>query len=156
MSDLVAALRRNGVGDVDDSDLARAMYSSDASLYRVPPRLVVRPRAVDEIEAVLAVAREHRSPVTMRGAGTSIAGNAVGPGIVVDTSRHLNRVLELDPGSRLPALAPDLAADLTTVVGNLVDNAVDASAGAGEPAVELWIHADDEAVHVRVRDARGD
>ena len=106
MSDLAAALRRHGVRDVDDSTLARAMYSTDASLYRVVPSVVVRPRHVDEIVAAHAVAREHGVPLTMRGAGTSIAGNAVGTGIVVDTSRHLNRVLELDPDSRTALVEP--------------------------------------------------
>jgi len=94
--DVVEALRRNGVRDVDTSDLARAMYSSDASVYRVPPLVVVRPLHPDELGAVLAVARETATPLTMRGAGTSIAGNAVGPGIVVDTARHLKEVLDLD------------------------------------------------------------
>ena len=61
-------------------------------------------------------------------------------------------VLELDPGSRLPALAPELGADLTTVLGNLVDNAVDACAGRPEALVEVWLHADADAVHLRVRD----
>ena len=100
------ALRAQGIADVDDSTLARAMYSTDASLYRVVPQVVVHPRHVDEIEAVLGVAREHRVPLTMRGAGTSIAGNAVGTGIVVDTSRHLNRVLELDPQTRTALVEP--------------------------------------------------
>lgn len=104
--DLTAALRAQGVAEVDDSALTRAMYSTDASLYRVVPQGVVRPRHVDEITAVLAVARELRVPLTMRGAGTSIAGNAVGTGIVVDTSRHLNRVLELDPESRTALVEP--------------------------------------------------
>jgi FAD/FMN-containing dehydrogenase/Fe-S oxidoreductase len=106
VSDLAAALRREGVAEVDDSSLTRAMYSTDASLYRVVPQVVVRPRHVDEIAAVLAVAREHRVPLTMRGAGTSIAGNAVGTGIVVDTRRHLDRVLEIDPGSRTALVEP--------------------------------------------------
>ena len=106
MSDLVDALRRQGVADADDSSLVRAMYATDASLYRVVPSAVVRPRHVDEIVATLAVAREHSVPVTMRGAGTSIAGNAVGTGIVVDTSHHLNRVLELDPESRTALVEP--------------------------------------------------
>lgn len=60
--------------------------------------------------------------------------------------------LELDPGSSLPALAPDESADLITVVGNLVDNAVDASAGRPDGAVEVWIRVEDGVVHVRVRD----
>ena len=106
MSELAEALRRHGVEDVDDSSLTRAMYSTDASLYRVVPRVVVRPRHADEIAEALAVAREHRVPLTMRGAGTSIAGNAVGTGIVVDTSRHLNRVLELDPETRTALVEP--------------------------------------------------
>ncbi|SCF07625.1 FAD/FMN-containing dehydrogenase [Micromonospora viridifaciens] len=104
--DLVGALRRAGVAEVDDSPLRRSLYSSDASLYRIPPQAVVLPRHVDEVLAVLAVATEHQVPVTMRGAGTSIAGNAVGPGIVVDTSRHLNRVLEIDPETRTALVEP--------------------------------------------------
>ncbi|MEU8262631.1 FAD-linked oxidase C-terminal domain-containing protein [Micromonospora sp. NPDC048999] len=104
--DLVGALHRAGVAEVDDSPLRRSLYSSDASLYRISPQVVVLPRHVDEVLAVLAVATEHQVAVTMRGAGTSIAGNAVGPGIVVDTSRHLDRVLEIDPETRTALVEP--------------------------------------------------
>jgi len=90
---LLGALHGAGIAEVDDSGLARALYSSDASLYRVLPRAVVRPRHVDEVVAALEVCRSLGVPLTMRGAGTSIAGNAVGPGVVLDTSRHLARVL---------------------------------------------------------------
>jgi FAD/FMN-containing dehydrogenase/Fe-S oxidoreductase len=105
-ADLVVALRAAGVDDVDDSALTRSLYSSDASVYRVPPRVVARPRHPDEIAAVLAVARESRTPVTMRGAGTSIAGNAIGPGIVVDTRRHLDQVLSIDPDTATAVVQP--------------------------------------------------
>src|SRR3954447_11017214 len=104
--DLLAELRKRGVSDVDDSPLARALYSSDASLYRVVPQVVVRPRAADELEAILDVAQGTGTPVTMRGAGTSIAGNAVGPGLVVDTVRHLNRVVSVDPEARTAVVQP--------------------------------------------------
>lgn len=111
--DLVAELRRRGVSDVDDSPLARALYSTDASLYRVVPQVVVRPRHTDELHAVLEVSGSSGVPVTMRGAGTSIAGNAVGPGIVVDTRRHLNRVLAIDPEARTAVVEPGVVhADL--------------------------------------------
>jgi FAD/FMN-containing dehydrogenase/Fe-S oxidoreductase len=106
MNELVEALHRAGIGDVDDSSLARSLYASDASLYRVPPQVVVRPRDTEELVATMAVARETGTPLTMRGAGTSIAGNAVGPGIVVDTSRHLNTVLALDPEARTARVQP--------------------------------------------------
>ncbi|MGY1591463.1 FAD-binding and (Fe-S)-binding domain-containing protein [Geodermatophilus sp. SYSU D00708] len=105
-ADLLPALRRAGIGDVDDSGLARALYSSDGSLYRVLPRAVVRPRHPDEIEATLAVCRELGVPLTARGAGTSIAGNAVGPGVVVDTSRHLARVRAIDAEARTATVDP--------------------------------------------------
>jgi FAD/FMN-containing dehydrogenase/Fe-S oxidoreductase len=95
-TELTAALQGAGIGDVDASPLARSLYASDASLYRIPPRVVVRPRDADEVLAALAVGREAGVPITMRGAGTSIAGNAVGPGIVVDTSKHLNQVVAID------------------------------------------------------------
>ncbi|MCM0620783.1 FAD-binding and (Fe-S)-binding domain-containing protein [Nocardioides bruguierae] len=107
--DLVASLRGAGLDDVDDSPLARALYSSDASLYRVPPQVVVRPRHRDELLGALSVARETGVPLTMRGAGTSIAGNAVGPGIVVDTAKYLNRVLAVDPESRTAVVEPGTA-----------------------------------------------
>jgi FAD/FMN-containing dehydrogenase/Fe-S oxidoreductase len=104
--ELPEALRRAGVGDVDTSGLARALYSSDASLYRVLPRAVVRPRHADEIIATLAVCRELGVPLTARGAGTSIAGNAVGPGVVFDTSRYLSRVRSIDPETRTAVVDP--------------------------------------------------
>ncbi|WP_137722737.1 FAD-binding and (Fe-S)-binding domain-containing protein [Prescottella subtropica] len=103
MSDV---LRRAGVRDVRDDGTTRALYSSDASLYRVPPRVVVFPRAVDEVAAVLDVCRIEGVPVTVRGAGTSITGNAVGSGVVLDFSRYLNRVLDIDPDARTAVVEP--------------------------------------------------
>ncbi|WEV78574.1 FAD-binding protein [Janibacter cremeus] len=94
--EITEALRRSGVADVRADALTVGMFSTDASLYRVPPRAVVFPRETGEIEATLAVARDLGVPLTARGGGTSCAGNAVGPGIVVDTSRYMNRVLEVD------------------------------------------------------------
>src|SRR5215218_173253 len=105
-ADLVDSLRRAGLTDVDDSGLARALYSSDASLYRVLPRAVVRPRHVDEIVTTLEVCRSLGVPITARGGGTSIAGNAVGPGVVLDTSRYLTRIGEIDAGSRTAVVEP--------------------------------------------------
>jgi FAD/FMN-containing dehydrogenase/Fe-S oxidoreductase len=104
--DLLEALRRAGLDDVDDSGLARALYSSDGSLYRVLPRAVVRPRHPDEIVAALSVCRELGVPLTARGAGTSIAGNAVGSGVVLDTSRHLHGVHAIDAEARTAVIDP--------------------------------------------------
>jgi FAD/FMN-containing dehydrogenase/NAD-dependent dihydropyrimidine dehydrogenase PreA subunit len=103
--ELAAELRSRGISGVDDSALTRAMYAGDASLYRVVPSVVVRPQRVEELLAVHAAARELHVPVTLRGAGTSIAGNAVGSGIVVDT-RRLQRIVAIDPDARTATVEP--------------------------------------------------
>jgi FAD/FMN-containing dehydrogenase len=105
-SGVSTALRRAGLTEVDDSRRRRAEYSSDASIYRVAPTVVAFPRHVEEILAALDVARTMSVPLTMRGAGTSIAGNAIGSGIVLDTSRHLGRVLQIDPARRVATVEP--------------------------------------------------
>ncbi|MFN2518435.1 MAG: FAD-binding and (Fe-S)-binding domain-containing protein [Jatrophihabitantaceae bacterium] len=116
--ELVAALRRAGLGDVDDSTRRRAEYSTDASNYRVVPAVVAFPRDVDEAAAALGVAREYGVPFTARGAGTSIAGNAVGSGIVLDFSRHLNRVSAIDPDARTAVVEPGAILDSITLAAS--------------------------------------
>ena len=105
-TDLAARLRRAVQGTVSDGARRRAEYSSDAGNYRVLPLVVVEPMDVDDVLATLDVSRELGVPVTSRGGGTSIAGNAVGPGIVIDFARHLNRILEIDSGSRTALVSP--------------------------------------------------
>ena len=105
-ADLAQALREVVTGEVDTSARRRAEYSSDASNYRVVPQVVVFPRDTADIVAAAGVSRQSGVPLTTRGAGTSIAGNAVGPGIVLDTSRHLGRVLDIDPAARTARVEP--------------------------------------------------
>src|SRR5947199_94260 len=119
--DLAAALRAAGLTGVDDSARRRAEYSSDASNYRVVPSVVVFPRHADEAAAALDVARSAGVPVTSRGGGTSIAGNSVGSGVVLDFSRHLNRVLSVDPEARTAVVEP----------GAILDHITAAAAGHG-------------------------
>lgn len=77
-----------------------AQYAYDASNYRVPPLAVAFPGTAAEVSAALRVCHRLNVPVTTRGAGTSMAGNAIGPGLVLDLSRHMRRVLHLDPQAR--------------------------------------------------------
>jgi FAD/FMN-containing dehydrogenase/Fe-S oxidoreductase len=111
LPELVAALRRAGLTEVDTSSRRRAEYSSDASNYRVVPSVVVFPRDVDEIVGALAVAGKYGVPFTARGGGTSVAGNAVGAGIVADLSRHVNRVLDVDPQACTARVEPGAILD---------------------------------------------
>ncbi|MGW0084769.1 FAD-binding and (Fe-S)-binding domain-containing protein [Streptomyces sp. NPDC003393] len=99
-------LRARLGGLVDDSSLTTALYATDASNYRVVPLAVLTPRSKDDVVAAVRIARAHRVPVTVRGAGTSCAGNAVGPGLVIDFSRFMHRVLSIDPESSTAVVEP--------------------------------------------------
>ncbi|MDQ0864818.1 FAD-binding and (Fe-S)-binding domain-containing protein [Arthrobacter globiformis] len=104
---LVDELRRLGLeGTVDDSSLTRGLYSTDASNYRVVPEVVVLPRSKGDVITTVQAAGRHQVPVTVRGAGTSCAGNAVGPGVVIDFSRFMNRVLSVTPESSTAVVEP--------------------------------------------------
>ena len=103
---LAADLARVVGERVETGTRRRAEYSTDASNYRIVPEAVVFPRDADEVAGILEVARTHGSPVTPRGGGTSIAGNAIGPGVVLDFSRHMTRILDLDPEARTARVEP--------------------------------------------------
>lgn len=125
---------------VDDSALTRALYASDASLYRVPPMLVGRPRDAGEVAAFITCAAELGVPVTARGAGTSCAGNAVGTGLVLDlrdlggiTVDATARTAVVGPGTTLAALnrvagahglrcGPDPSTASRATIGGMVGN----------------------------------
>ncbi|MGW6694390.1 FAD-binding and (Fe-S)-binding domain-containing protein [Rhodococcus sp. NPDC054953] len=103
---LEADLRSAIAGEVDFSARRRAEYSTDASNYRVVPRGVVAPRDAADVLAVREICAAHRIPLTGRGAGTSVAGNAIGPGLVLDFSRHMNGILDVDPVARTARVQP--------------------------------------------------
>ncbi|KNB51967.1 FAD-binding and (Fe-S)-binding domain-containing protein [Streptomyces caatingaensis] len=104
---LVAAVR----GTVDFSSAGRALTTMDASNYRRVPLGVVAPRDADDVAAALAVCREHGVPVTPRGGGTSIAGQATGEGVVLDFTRHMNEVVRVDPEHRTAVVRPGAVLD---------------------------------------------
>jgi len=109
--EIADALRRAGLAEVDASTRRRAEYSADASLYRVVPQVVAFPRAADEVIAAVETCRSLGVPLTARGAGTSIAGNAVGPGVVLDFSRHMRRILRIDPDAATATVEPGVILD---------------------------------------------
>ncbi|MEU6126127.1 FAD-binding and (Fe-S)-binding domain-containing protein [Streptomyces sp. NPDC047123] len=108
---LARALRAAVRGEVDLSATARALHTMDASNYRRVPAAVVAPRDADDVAGVLAVCRARQVPVVARGAGTSIAGQATGVGVVLDFTRHMNRVTSLDPAARTAVVQPGVVLD---------------------------------------------
>ncbi|MFF5787099.1 FAD-binding and (Fe-S)-binding domain-containing protein [Streptomyces sp. NPDC012693] len=110
-SALAADLRAAVAGDVDFSATARALTSMDASNYRRVPAGTVAPRDADDVAAVLEVCRAHGTPVVARGGGTSIGGQATGTGVVLDLTRHMARLVSLDPERRTAVVQPGLVLD---------------------------------------------
>jgi FAD/FMN-containing dehydrogenase/Fe-S oxidoreductase len=109
--DLAAALGAEGVTEADSSTLGRAEYSSDASLLRVPPKVIAYPRNTEQVATCVRVAPEHGVPITSRGSGTSIAGNAVGTGMVLDFRRHFRAAPVVDPEARTATVQPGVVED---------------------------------------------
>lgn len=105
--DLTSAVR----GEVWFDRAHRAMWSADASNYRRVPIGVVAPRDVEDVMAALAVCRDHGVPVLPVGARTSIAGQAVNTAVVLDFTRHMNRVLDIDPRAQTARVQPGVVLD---------------------------------------------
>jgi len=113
IAELDAALRGTATGDPG----VRALYAADASNYRVVPDLVVVPADVDDLVAAVVLTSQAGAPIVLRGAGTSMAGNAIG-GVVIDVSRHLNTIVDIDPVARTAVVEPGVVlTDLTGAAG---------------------------------------
>ncbi len=108
---LEAALRASVTGRVSFDDGTRALYSTDASNYRQIPIGVVLPRSVDDVVAAMASCAAKGAPVLMRGGGTAMAGQSTNTAVVIDCSRHLNRIAWLDPERRRARVEPGCVLD---------------------------------------------
>ncbi|QZP39568.1 FAD-binding and (Fe-S)-binding domain-containing protein [Halobaculum magnesiiphilum] len=98
-------------GEVDFGAAARRLYATDASIYEVEPSGVTFPRSREDVREIVAFAREHNLSITARGAGSSLTGNAVGEGIVVDCERHLDDVVAVDPDAQTVTVQPGVVLD---------------------------------------------
>ena len=110
-SALANRLRREITGDVLFDSFSRGRYATDASFYQIMPAGVVVPRTMDEALRALAIARDDGRIVTPRGGGTSQCGQTVNDGIVIDFSKHLNRVISLDVANRSCVVEPGIVLD---------------------------------------------
>ncbi|WP_290819365.1 FAD-binding and (Fe-S)-binding domain-containing protein [Halovivax sp.] len=99
-------------GDVRFDEYCRVLYATDGSIYGAEPAGVVFPRDVSDVRAAVRVAADHDVPILPRGAGSSLAGQAVGPGcVVLDLSRHVDEILEIDPDERRARVQPGVVQD---------------------------------------------
>jgi FAD/FMN-containing dehydrogenase/Fe-S oxidoreductase len=108
---LAAGLRAAIDGEVRFDAGSRALYATDASNYRMPPVGVVLPRHVDELVEIHRVCREHGAPIVLRGGGTSLAGQGCNTAVLIDFSKYLHHILEIDPDRRLARVQPGCVLD---------------------------------------------
>src|SRR5256884_4204266 len=111
VNDLEHELRKAVAGDVRFDPVSRLLYSTDASMYQVEPIGVVMPRDADDVQAAVEVARRHEVALLPRGGGTSLTGQTVNRALVLDFSRHMNRVLEVDAEAPWARVEPGLVQD---------------------------------------------
>src|SRR6478609_7937275 len=98
-------------GDVRFDALSRALYATDASVYQISPLGVVIPKSRADIISALEICRRFRCPITMRGGGTSQAGQAIGDGLQIDTSKYYNHILEVNAEQRWARVEPGIVLD---------------------------------------------
>jgi FAD/FMN-containing dehydrogenase/Fe-S oxidoreductase len=108
---LAASLRTQISGEVRFDSSFRALYATDGSNYRQVPIGVVFPKDVDDVQATIALCREHGAPILSRGAGTSLAGQCCNVAVILDFSKHMNRILEIDPARRIARVQPGVILD---------------------------------------------
>lgn len=108
---LLEDLRRAGLAEVHTDALRRGLYATDASICQQMPTAVCLPRTRREVAAAVRVARDRKIPVLARGGGTSLAGQATSEGIVLDFTKHLNRILEINPAERWARVEPGVIRD---------------------------------------------
>ncbi len=111
MKDLVDHLRSRLRGAVYADTLRRGLYATDASIYQILPIAVAVPESADDIREAVLVAAEHAVPIIARGAGTSLGGQVAGRAIVLDLSKAMRRVIEVDPNGRWARVEPGVVRD---------------------------------------------
>src|SRR5215216_951956 len=98
--DFIYELGKHFGGDIRTDRATRLLYSTDASIYQIEPQGVVIPRTQDDLQAAVELAAKYRIPILPRGAGTSLAGQAIGDALILDCSRWLDAIIEVNPENR--------------------------------------------------------
>src|SRR5580658_3926718 len=104
-------LRAQMEGEVRFDAVSRALYSTDASVYRLVPLGVVVAKSREDLVRIVRIATQFRCPITLRGGGTAQAGQSIGAGLQVDTSKYFNRILELNAAERWARVQPGIVLD---------------------------------------------
>lgn len=138
----VAQLKSQVAGDLHSDLLYRQIYSTDASNFQVQPKAVLCPKSIEDVQIAVKACAQHQIPVISRGGGSSLSGQSIGDGLIIDYSKYMNRVLEVNweeqwvyvqPGIRLQQLndyllpkeqmiGPDPSSAIVATIGGMTGN----------------------------------
>nr|NIV97117.1 FAD-binding protein [candidate division KSB1 bacterium] len=119
MEDIVQELRKHINGEVRFDRYSRILYSTDASIYEIEPLGVVIPKTAEDVQATVELADNHGIPIVPRGGGTSLVGQSIGAGIVIDFSKYMHQVLEVNAEEKWARIQPGVVLDqLNTHIRN--------------------------------------
>src|SRR5215216_3428879 len=104
--DFINELRKHFGGDIRNDLASRILYSTDASIYQIEPQGVVIPKTQDDLQAAVELAAKYKLPHLARGAGTSLAGQAIGDALILDCSRWLDYITEINPKEHFAIVEP--------------------------------------------------
>ena len=105
-TDFIDELRKHFTGDLRQDLASRILYSTDASMYQIEPKGVAIPRTQEDLQAAVELAAQYRIPILPRGAGTSLAGQAIGDALILDCSRWLDQIVEINPEEHYAIVEP--------------------------------------------------
>lgn len=103
---LARHLRKETSGEVHADGVTRRLYSTDASIYQIEPVTVFLPRTAEDLRVAVQICRDHHIAIIPRGGGTSLSGQSIGAGLVIDASKHLRKVLDIDPAHHTARVQP--------------------------------------------------
>ena len=115
VQDFLNELQRRVAGDLRSDSYSLTFYSTDASIYQVMPYGVLIPKTVEDVHAAVELAAKYQMPILPRTAGSSLAGQAVNEALVIDMTRHLDQVLEVNPEERWVRVQPGIVLDALNV-----------------------------------------
>ena len=104
--DFINELRRHFIGDIRLDLASRILYSTDASIYQIEPLGVAFPKTQEDLQAAVELAAKYKIPILPHGAGTSLAGQAIGNALILDCSRWLDSILEVNPENHYAIVEP--------------------------------------------------
>ena len=111
LPEVIAKLNNSITGEIKTDQVTRVLYSTDASIHKIEPMGVVFPRNTDELITIGQICNQYKIPIIARGSGSGLAGQSIGKGLIIDCSRHINKLVSINPEDQTATVEPGLILD---------------------------------------------